>query len=155
MATVRALLLMAVLILAEHARPDTSAVLNLTHTTSFVVFPADANAMGTLFGGKLLAEMDRTAGITARRLLYASKAQDAVTVAVNSVEFLKSAKVKDLIFITGKVTALGGRSITMKIIAEREIRGGERELLVSGEFVYVSYDVAEKKAVPHGLKLEK
>jgi hypothetical protein len=40
-------------------------------STCFVVFPQDCNAnFPMLFGGKVLAEMDRCAGIAVRRTLY-------------------------------------------------------------------------------------
>lgn len=128
------------------------ARLNLSHETSFVVFPADANAMGTLFGGKLLAEMDRAAAVTVRRLLYASPATDAVTAAVEGVRFHRGGAVKDLVFVRGEVVGLGGRSVRVRVVAERETRAG-RELLADGVFVFAAYDLAARKAVPHGLTM--
>jgi acyl-CoA hydrolase len=126
--------------------------LNLTHTTSFVVFPADANANAPmLFGGKLLAEMDRAAGVAARRLLYASAVRDAVTAGL-SVEFHKPGRVKDLVFVTATVAELGEKSIRIAVRAERETAAG-RELLAEGKFVFVAYSLEEGRAVPHGLSL--
>lgn len=129
--------------------------LNLSHSTSFVVFPQDCNANPPmLFGGKILAEMDRCAGVTTRRLLYSSAVRDAVTVAINDVTFRKSGEVKDLIFVTGNVVELGKKYIKIHVTVEREIFGGNRELLADGHFVFVSYDVVAKKAVEHGLVLK-
>jgi acyl-CoA hydrolase len=106
-----------------------------------------------LFGGKVLAEMDRCAGITTRRFLYSSPtgAKDAVTKSM-AVTFQKSAQVKDLVFITGKVTKVGETSITLHMVAERETATG-RETLVEGDFVFVAYDLVQKTSVPHGIKL--
>lgn len=130
------------------------AKLNITHETSFVVFPQDCNANPPmLFGGKILAEMDRCAGITARRLLYASSIKDAVTVGITDVRFVKSGEVKDLVFVTGTVTKLGSKSITIYVKVERE-KGQNRELLADGMFTFVSYDVVNKMAVEHGLSLK-
>lgn len=129
---------------------------NLEHTTSFVVQPQDTNHnYPMLFGGKSLAEMDRCAGITTRRLLYHSPtgAKDAVTIAINNVKFLKGGEVKDLIFITGKVVKLGEKSVTVKMTMERETKDG-RTTLIEAEYVFVSYDLEKKEAIPHGLKLE-
>jgi len=127
---------------------------NVTHSTSFVVFPADCNANPPmLFGGKLLAEMDRCAGITTRRLLYDSpSARDAVTLAINSVTFHRPAEVKDLVLVSGTVTKVGAKTVTINVVAERELPG-RRELLADGQFVFCAYDLAQKKAVPHGLSL--
>lgn len=129
---------------------------NIEHSTSFVVQPQDTNHnYPMLFGGKTLAEMDRCAGITTRRLLYNSPtgAKDAVTIAINYVKFIKRAEVKDLLFISGKVIKLGEKSITIKIKMERETKNG-RELLSEAEYVFVAYNIEEKKAIPHGLILE-
>lgn len=127
---------------------------NVTHTTSFVAFAADANANPPMvFGGKLLSEMDRCAGITVRRFLYSSPtgARDAVTVAVNNVRFARGAAVKDLIFVTGAVVKRSQKSITVAVKVEKETADGKRELLVEGDFVFVAYDIASKQAIPHGL----
>ncbi len=126
---------------------------NTTHETSFVVFPQDCNANPPmLFGGKILAEMDRCAGVTTRRFLYASTVHDAVTVAINDVKFHKPGEVKDLIVVTGTVVKVGEKSITVKVTVERELPD-KRELLAEGEFVFVAYDTAAKKSASHGLTL--
>lgn len=127
--------------------------LNVSHTTSFVAFPQDCNANPPMvFGGKLLSEMDRCAGITTRRLLYNSPtgAKDAVTIAINNVKFHKSAQVKDLLFVTGKVLKVGEKSITIKVTIEKELLK-ERELVIEGEFIFCAYDLETKKAIPHGI----
>lgn len=127
----------------------------LTDTSSFVVFPQDCNSNNILFGGKALAEMDRCAGIAVRRALYKSPlgAKDAVTIAINNVKFHKSAKIKDLIVLTGAVTKIGEKSLTVQVTLMRETAAG-RETCVEGEFVFVAYDVEQQKAIPHGLKNE-
>ena len=131
---------------------------NLSHTTSFVVFPQDTNANPPMsFGGKLMAEMDRCAGITARRFLYRSPtgARDAVTVEVLNLKFLKAAQVKDLLFVTGTVVKAGSKSITMHLKLERELPDETRELLLEGDFVFVAFDLTTKKAIEHGLPYPK
>lgn len=128
--------------------------LNLTHSTSFVAYPQDANHnTPMIFGGKLLSEMDRCAGITARRFLYASPVtKDAVTIAINNVKFYKGAEIKDLVFVTGTIVKSGDKSITINMKVEKELPDG-RVLLVEGEFVFVAYDLQTKSAVSHGIKL--
>lgn len=123
----------------------------------FVAFPGDCNANPPMvFGGKLLAEMDRIAGITTRRFLYNSPTgvRDAVTVAINGVKCHRSAQVKDLIVVMGHVAAVGAKSVTIAVRVERETMeksGVIRELLAEGEFVFVAYDREKGVAVPHGL----
>lgn len=122
-------------------------------TTSFVVFPQDCNANPPmLFGGKTLSEMDRCAGITARRFLYNSPtgAKDAVTASINEVKFHKGAQVKDLITLTGKITKVGIKTITIQVTVEREL-ANEKELIADGEFVYCAFNLEQKRAIAHGL----
>lgn len=124
-------------------------------TTCFVAFPADSNANPPMvFGGKLMSEMDRCAAIIVRRRLYDSPtAKDAVTVSVVNVEFVKAAQVKDLLVLSGEVTEiLGPTSLAVSVVVEREERGGKRELIAEGEFVFVAYDLETHKAIEHGLK---
>lgn len=130
-------------------------LVELEASTSFVVFPADCNANPpACFGGKLLAEMDRCAAIAVRRCLRASPAgaRDAVTVAVDGVQFHRPARVKDLVVVTARVSAVGARSLTVDVRAECDAEDG-RQLLVGGKFVFVAYDVEKGKAVEHRLQL--
>ncbi len=130
-------------------------------TSSFVVFPVDCNANPPmLFGGKILAEMDRIAGITTRRFLYESPtgAKDAVTIAINGIKFHRSAQVKDLVVVQGTVTKIGDKSVTVSVRVERESLEDKlivRELLAEGEFVFVSVTIdpetKQSKSIPHGL----
>lgn len=144
---------------ASELRIETEAVaqeekpLNLVFSSAFVVFPQDCNANPPMvFGGKLLSEMDRCAGVAARRLLYASPtgAKDAVTVGINNVVFHKSAEIKDLVFVTGTIVRTGGKSITIKVIAEKET-SEKRELLLSADFTFCAFDLNAKKAIEHGI----
>ncbi len=143
------LILLASLILfagLAHAGP-----LNTTHATSFVVYPKQTNHMGTLFGGRVVSEMDRTAGIAVRRLLYASTARSAVTVAISEVSFKAPGKVGDLVFVTADVVALSRKTITLKVRAERENADGTRTLLADAVFIFAA--MADGKSAEHGLKL--
>lgn len=127
-----------------------------THETSFVVFPQDCNANPPmLFGGKILAEMDRCAGITTRRFLYSSPhgVRDAVTVGITDVAFISPGKVKDLIFVRGTIVDVGDKSIKVKVEVEREALG-KRELISRGTFIFVAYDAEKQQSVRHGLGLK-
>lgn len=127
----------------------------LQHSTSFVLFPADANAnfpMG--FGGKLLAEMDRCAAVGVRRYFYFSpSAREGVTVGMTNVRFHRSCEVKDPIYVTSVVRRVGEKAVTLYVYVERELPG-KRELLVDGDITFVAYDPVTKKSIPHGMVLE-
>lgn len=150
------ILLLICLLCTSCATIDEKKELKLdTNTTSFVCFPADCNSNPPMiFGGKLLAEMDRNSAITVRRRLYDSPVKDYVTVAINNVKFHKAAEVKDLLLVTSTITNYGNKSITMYTKIERELDGGVKELIIDGEFIFVAYDVKNKKAVEHGLNVK-
>src|SRR5690625_7489611 len=63
------------------------------------IFPPDANAYGTLFGGKLMAHIDDVAAIAAVR----HARQSVVTASTDSVDFLLPVKLGDSICIDGFV----------------------------------------------------
>lgn len=133
------------------------AAVNLEWSSSFVLFPADTNHIGIGFGGKLLAEMDRIAGITTRRLLYDSvRTNLAVTAGITDVEFENFCKVGDLLIVTGKVVKLGRTSITVYVTVEREtghVGSAQRTIVAKGTFTFVSWD-GVSKSIAHGLALK-
>lgn len=143
-------LLLSGLALAQDPQPKFAN--NTEYQTSFVLFPADTNAVGTGFGGKLLSEMDRTAGITMRRFLYDSDARDAVTVGIDDVCFVRAAQVKDLLVVKGKITKVGNKTATIYVTIERERPGPQYDLLVKGTFTFCA--MKEGFSTEHGLRLK-
>lgn len=151
MRLITSMLLAVLLVFSAQAQPL------LKHETSFVAFAADANSNPPMvFGGKILAEMDRTAAIAVRRLLFASPtgAKDAVTVAIEQIQFKKVAKVKDLLYVVASVASVGEKSIRVSVSVERETKDG-REVVADGLFVFVAYDLENGKAVAHGIAMPK
>lgn len=62
--------------------------------------PKCLNAAGYLFGGQLLAWIDETAGIVAKR----HAEMNVVTVAVDNMYFKAGARVNDTIVLIGRLT---------------------------------------------------
>lgn len=125
-----------------------------TFTTNFVVFPDDCNYNNppSIFGGKMLAEMDICAAMTARQQLYGTSMTDSITVGVDKVMFLRPAFIGDVVHLHGKITALGNKSLTIFVECFREDKFGVKEKMAQGIFTFVSRfggNVSE-----HGLKLE-
>jgi acyl-CoA hydrolase len=85
-------------------------------TSSFTVFPTDLNYGNTLFGGKMMAEIDCEAAKVARSVLYGTGADNAVTKTFNT-EFLNPAKQSDLVVMEADVVTLGTTSITIQVDA--------------------------------------
>lgn len=118
-----------------------------TTTHSFIVFPEDLNYAGTLFGGKVLAEMDLTAAKAARRILYNTSCNGAVTASLNKVDFKRPALLGDIIELTATITRLGRTSIDIYVHVLKENQLGEIETICEASFVFVS--VKDGKPYPH------
>lgn len=116
-------------------------------THSFIVFPEDLNYAGTLFGGKVLAEMDLTAAKAARRILYHTSCNGAVTASLNKVDFKRPALLGDIIELTATITRLGRTSIDIYVHVSKENQCGEIETICDASFVFVS--VKDGKPYPH------
>ena len=122
---------------------------------TFVVFPKDLNpSVGTLFGGKLLAEMDTCAGTLCKRLLRKSECNAFVTAKIKSVLFNKPAFLGDIITVHGKLSALDETGADVYILVTKEIANGpdkgQTVKIASGVFQMVS--IKDGKRHPHGVK---
>ena len=122
---------------------------------SFTVFPQDMNYAGSLFGGKVMAEMDIAGVKVVRRALYGCGADGCVTASVDRIDFKKPAQLGDLITMTAVIKALGKSSIQVRITVTRESLNGSvvDEEICAANFTFVS--VKDKKPYPHGLSFEK
>jgi acyl-CoA thioesterase YciA len=99
--------------------------------------PADINSNGHIFGGWILAMMDRAGGIVAGRVAQGRCA----TVAIEKMEFIAPIHLGDLISIYGEVERRGRTSmaIRLNVVAERE-RGKTRVDVTTGVFTFVALD---------------
>ena len=122
---------------------------------SFTVFPQDMNYAGSLFGGKVMAEMDIAGVKVVRRALYGTGADGCVTASVDRIDFKKPAQLGDLITMTAVIKALGKSSVQIRITVTRESLNGDvvDEEICAANFTFVS--VKDKKPYPHGLSFEK
>ncbi|MBU6252116.1 MAG: acyl-CoA thioesterase [Alphaproteobacteria bacterium] len=99
--------------------------------------PADINTNGHIFGGWVLAMMDRAGGIAAGRIAEGRCA----TVAIEAMQFIAPILLGDLISIYAKVERRGRTSIAIRldVIAERK-RGEEHVKVTTGVFTFVALD---------------
>ena len=125
--------------------------LNAVH--SFTVFPQDLNYADTLFGGKVMAEMDIAGVKVVRRALYGTGAEGAVTASVDRIDFKKPAFLGDLITMIAEIKTLGKSSIQVKISVSRENQQGFCEEICAANFTFVA--MKDKKPFPHGLNFDK
>lgn len=125
----------------------------LTATHSFTVFPQDLNYGDTLFGGKVMAEMDVAGVKVVRRALYDTECDGAVTASVDKIDFKKPAFLGDLITMKAEIKGLGRSSIQIKITVTRESQTGQVEEICAANFTFVS--MKNKKSHHHNLSFEK
>lgn len=105
------------------------------------ILPPDANAIGTLFGGKLMAHIDDVAAIAAIR--HARK--QIVTASTDSVDFLRPVRVGDAICLEATVIATHHTSMEVFVSAIREgLLEGEQEVCATAYLTFVALDETGK-----------
>ncbi len=83
---------------------------------SVTVLPEDLNQYGSLFGGRLLAWIDRLASICATRHCRGN----AVTVALEAMSFVAAVKQGDILILTAELEKVGRSSMQIRVTALRE-----------------------------------
>lgn len=102
-----------------------------------IVLPGETNPLGYLFGGELLARMDRACSIAARR----HSRRIVVTASVNHVAFDKSVPVGSVVTIEAKVSRAFKSSMEIYVdvwIEDRESQ--ERTKVNEGIYTFVAVD---------------
>lgn len=99
--------------------------------------PADANAYGDIFGGWLVGLMDLAAGSVAARHARGR----AVTVAMDSMQFLLPVKVGDEVSVYAALQRAGRSSMTIAVEAWRRLRHQDEMFRVTEAiFTFVAID---------------
>ncbi len=113
-------------------------------TTRTVAMPGDTNPAGDIFGGWVVSQMDIAAGICAGQ-----RAQSrVVTVALDSMSFIRPVKVGDILGVYTYVESVGRTSMNIHVEAwVRRGRIGKREKVTEGMFKFVAID-EEGKSMP-------
>lgn len=102
-----------------------------------MVLPSETNPIGNMFGGELLARMDRTASIAARR----HSRRIVVTASVNHVAFSKMIPLGSVVTIEAKVSRAFKSSMEVYMdvfIEDRE--SGDRSLSNEAIYTFVAVD---------------
>ncbi|WP_227937757.1 acyl-CoA thioesterase [Alkalihalobacillus deserti] len=101
------------------------------------VFPNDVNNHNTLFGGKLMSDVDMIASISATR----HSRKECVTASTDSVDFLSPITPEDSVNFISFVTYTGTSSmeIFVKIIAENLLTG-KRKIAATAFLTFVALD---------------
>jgi acyl-CoA hydrolase len=102
-----------------------------------IVLPGETNPLGNLFGGELLARMDRACSIAARR----HSRRIVVTASVNHVAFNKAVPVGSVVTIEAKVTRAFKSSMEIYVDVWSEDRESqERSKVNEGIYTFVAVD---------------
>ncbi|MCC6546250.1 acyl-CoA thioesterase [Candidatus Sumerlaeota bacterium] len=116
-----------------------------------IVFPADSNSLGTMFGGSLMARMDKAAVMAAIRYhrgLF-------VTISTDGLQFLTPIKQGDIIECIARVAFVGRTSVVVKVQVHRESHFSEaKELCTTGWFALAGRGQDGKPAAISPLLLE-
>ncbi|AXI00109.1 acyl-CoA thioesterase [Sporosarcina sp. PTS2304] len=110
------------------------------------IFPNDVNNHNTLFGGRLMSDIDQIASISAARHSRA----DCVTASMDSVDFLHPIRPSDSVCFESYVTWTGKSSmeIFVKVIAE-DLASGDCKVAATSLLTFVALDENKKPlAVP-------
>ena len=104
-----------------------------------LLLPKDTNALGTIFGGVILSNIDLASAVEARK----AGAHRYVTKAMRAVEFHAPVFLGDIVNFFTETTKIGRTSITVKVSVEAERWGageGERVQVTEAEVVLVAVD---------------
>ena len=111
-------------------------------TIQTLAMPADTNPNGDIFGGWLVSQMDLAAGVLAKKTAKGR----VVTVAINSMTFLKPVHVGDIVSCHAELIKLGKTSLTIavEVWAEQVTSTNSSYRVTQGTFVCVAVDADGK-----------
>ena len=113
------------------------------HESSALMMPEDANLLGNVFGGAVMALMDKTAAVCAMR----HARQQCVTVSVDRIEFREPIHVGELVVLKASVNFVGRSSMEVGVRVEAEdLRTGLRRHTNSCYLTFVAIDTAGRPA---------
>lgn len=102
-----------------------------------LVLPPDTNHLDTIFGGKVLSYIDEIAAIAAMK----HSKNVVVTASIDSVNFLSSAKVGDILTLEGVVIYTGKTSMEVYVKVECEnLETGVKNLTTTSFITMVAID---------------
>jgi len=114
-----------------------------------LAMPADTNPAGDIFGGWIMSQMDIAGGIMARELTGTR----IVTVAVESITFIKPVWVGDVVCCYGDIVRIGTTSVTVNLEVWVKPSMNKPDSTVAkfqvtkAAFTYVSVDAEGQKLV--------
>lgn len=122
--------------MTKSARPS-KPVRESQHETSELMMPHHANNLGHVFGGVVLAMMDKTAAVAALRHCR----MNVVTASIDRVDFREPIHVGDLVVMQASVNFVGRTSMEVGVRVEAEdLLSGRRRHTNSCYLTFVAVD---------------
>jgi acyl-CoA hydrolase len=104
-----------------------------------LMVPSDANFMGNIFGGTILAEVDRVAYVTATR----HAGGNCVTASFDRVDFIAPVHVGDVAEFVATLTYVGRSAMEVWVeVRTEDLQGGPRKLVGNAYVTMVALDDA-------------
>lgn len=121
-------------------KPVAASSAEFTH----LVLPPDTNALGTIFGGRVMEWVDIAAAIVASRHCR----MVAVTASMDALNFIAPARLGDIVIIKAAVNFTHRTSLEIGVRVESENPlTGERRHTASSYLTFVALDAAGKPAI--------
>lgn len=92
-------------------RTDPRTVADSLVEMTEIVLPEDANSHGSIFGGRVLALIDKCAAIVAMRHAHSL----VLTASVDSVAFLTAVRIGHVLILKGHINAVFGSSMEIEV----------------------------------------
>ncbi len=116
-----------------------------------LVLPPDTNHLGTIFGGTVLSYIDEIAVIAAMK----HSKKTVVTAAIDTVNFVSSAKSGDILSLEAFVLSTGNTSMKVYVKVEsRDLETDQKKLTTTSTVTLVALDANEKPTSVPKVNLE-
>jgi acyl-CoA hydrolase len=109
---------------------------------TWIVMPTQTNALGTVFGGQVMAWIDVAAAVSAQRFCRS----DVVTASMDSLVFRAPAHQGDVVVLRAAVNWAGTTSMEIGVRVESEdVYTGQRQHTASAFLTFVALDRNKRK----------
>ncbi len=102
-----------------------------------IVLPEDTNPRGAVFGGRVLALIDKCAAVVAIR----HSGQQTVTAALDSVVFVNKVRLGDILLLQGRINSAFESSMEIEVeVCSEDPSSGTRKLTTTAFVTMVAVD---------------
>jgi acyl-CoA hydrolase len=113
-------------------------------TSSELVFPSDLNTHGTMFGGNLVAMMDKCAGLCVGRWCN----RTTVTASIDAIQFCVPVRQGQMVEALARIVYVGRTSCMVKVMVHaHDLLSGDRFFCCEGYFTMVGVDTHGRPVV--------